>query len=88
MEQFTGKIKSIHLKRKAVLYIRQSTMRQVYENNESTLRQYALKEKLLVLGWSSESIQTIDCDLGHSGASFAGREGFRQMIADVGSGMV
>lgn len=88
MEQFNSKIKSTHLKRKAVLYIRQSTMRQVYENNESTLRQYALKEKLLSLGWSPESIQIIDCDLGHSGASILGREGFRQMIADVGSGMV
>jgi DNA invertase Pin-like site-specific DNA recombinase len=88
MEQYNSKIKSIHLKRKAVLYIRQSTMRQVYENNESTLRQYALKEKLLSFGWPSESIQIIDCDLGHSGASISGREGFRQMIADVGSGLV
>lgn len=88
MEQFSNKIKAVHLKRKAILYIRQSTMRQVFENGESTLRQYALKDKLASLGWAQDNIQVIDCDLGQSGASVTGREGFRQMIADVGSGTV
>lgn len=88
MEYFDRKITSTHLKRKAILYIRQSTMRQVYENTESTLRQYALKEKLIRFGWPEESITIIDCDLGQSGAESSGRDGFKQLVADVGSGEV
>ena len=84
----TGKIESTHLNRKAILYIRQSTMRQVYENAESTIRQYALKEKLVGLGWAQDMIEIIDCDLGRSGAEMANRDGFRQMLADVGEGNV
>jgi len=63
-------------------------MRQVYENAESTLRQYALKEKLIRFGWQEESITVIDCDLGQSGAETSGRDGFKQLVADVGSGEV
>jgi DNA invertase Pin-like site-specific DNA recombinase len=88
MEYFDHKITSVHLKRKAILYIRQSTIRQVYENVESTLRQYALKEKLIRIGWQEESITVIDCDLGQSGAESSGRDGFKQLVADVGSGEV
>jgi DNA invertase Pin-like site-specific DNA recombinase len=88
MEYFDHKITSVHLKRKAILYIRQSTMRQVYENTESTLRQYALKEKLIRFGWHEENITIIDCDLGQSGAESSGRDGFKQLVADVGSGEV
>jgi len=84
----TGKIEDTHLKRKAILYIRQSTMRQVYENAESTIRQYALKEKLVSLGWAQEMIEIIDCDLGRSGTETSGRAGFRQMLADVGEGNI
>lgn len=82
------KIEAMHLKRKAILYIRQSTMRQVYENTESTLRQYALEEHLIQLGWSRDMIEVIDCDLGQSGAEISCRNGFRQMLADVGEGNV
>lgn len=60
----TDKINASHISRKAILYIRQSTMRQVFENTESTLRQYALKERLASLGWEENMIQIIDCDLG------------------------
>ncbi|MCL2335769.1 MAG: recombinase family protein, partial [Endomicrobia bacterium] len=88
MENYNQKISLTHLKRKAILYIRQSSMKQVFENKESTFRQYALKEKLISLGWVEENITTIDCDLGHSGADSDGREGFRQLVADVGSGDV
>jgi len=84
----TDKIEATHLKRKAILYIRQSTMRQVYENTESTLRQYSLKERLKHLGWVDGMIEIIDCDLGRSGADTSGRDGFRQMMADVGEGNV
>ena len=47
MEYYNQKISLNHLKRKAILYIRQSSMKQVFENKESTFRQYALKEKLV-----------------------------------------
>ncbi len=82
------KVEAVHLKRKAILYIRQSTMRQVVINTESTMRQYALRDRLIELGWDGAMIETIDCDLGRSGADAAGRDGFRQMLADVGEGIV
>jgi len=81
-----GKLKSTHLKRSAYLYIRQSTLRQVYENTESTKRQYALKKKAAALGWPEDSIITIDSDLGQSGTSSGSREGFKKLVAEVGMG--
>jgi len=81
-----AKLKTTHLERSAYLYIRQSTMRQVYENSESTKRQYALKQKALALGWQEDSIITIDSDLGQSGASSELREGFKMLVAEVGMG--
>ena len=51
-----GKLKATHLSRNAYLYIRQSTLRQVYENSESTKRQYGLKQKAIALGWSEDLI--------------------------------
>jgi len=81
-----GKLKATHLERSAYLYIRQSTLRQVYENTESTKRQYALKKNAVALGWSEDSIITIDNDLGQSGASSGSREGFKKLVAEVGMG--
>jgi DNA invertase Pin-like site-specific DNA recombinase len=75
-----------HLKRNAYLYIRQSTLRQVFENTESTKRQYALRQRAVALGWSEERIIVIDSDLGQSGASSADREGFQRLVAEVGVG--
>ncbi len=46
-----SKITPGHLKKTAYLYIRQSTLRQVFENTESTQRQYALRQRAIVLGW-------------------------------------
>ena len=80
---YNQKITAMQLKRKAIVYLRQSTMKQVYENTESTLRQYALKEKLVKLGWQPEDIVIIDCDLGQSGSGGTGREGFKKLVADV-----
>ena len=45
------KVQANHLKRDAYLYIRQSTLRQVFENTESTQRQYALRQQAVALGW-------------------------------------
>jgi DNA invertase Pin-like site-specific DNA recombinase len=81
-----SKITAGHLKKTAYLYIRQSTLRQVFENTESTQRQYALRQRAIVLGWPAERIEIIDCDQGQSGASTAEREGFQKLVAEVGLG--
>jgi DNA invertase Pin-like site-specific DNA recombinase len=80
------KVQPHHLERNAFLYIRQSSMRQVMENVESTKRQYALQARATALGWASDRIVIIDCDQGESGASSAGREGFQRLVSDVGMG--
>jgi DNA invertase Pin-like site-specific DNA recombinase len=80
------KVTSTHLKRSAYLYIRQSTIRQVFENTESTQRQYALQQNAIALGWPQERIIIIDSDLGQSGASAIDREGFQRLVAEVGMG--
>ena len=79
------KVLSSHLQRDAYLYIRQSTIRQVFENTESTKRQYALRNRAVSLGWSIEQIQVIDSDQGHSGAE-RDRSGFQELVSQVGMG--
>jgi DNA invertase Pin-like site-specific DNA recombinase len=81
-----AKITSTHLKRDAYLYVRQSTVRQVFENQESTKRQYALRQRAVALGWPLERVTVIDSDLGQSGASSVDREGFQRLVAEVGMG--
>lgn len=80
------KITFDHLKRIAYLYIRQSTLKQVFENTESTKRQYALKDRAKALGWPIERIVVIDSDLGQSGSSTVAREGFKRLVSEVGMG--
>ncbi|HWR88048.1 MAG TPA: recombinase family protein [Acidiferrobacterales bacterium] len=80
------KVRASHLKRNAYLYVRQSTLRQVFENTESTKRQYGLRQRALALGWCEQRIIVIDSDLGQSGASSADREGFQRLVAEVGVG--
>jgi DNA invertase Pin-like site-specific DNA recombinase len=82
------KVTAGHLKRNAYLYVRQSTIRQVFENTESTKRQYALRQHAIALGWPTENIIVIviDSDLEQSGASAADREGFQKLVAEVGMG--
>src|SRR5271154_6856596 len=82
------KVQASHLKRNAYLYIRQSTLRQVMENTTSTERQYALRQRAVALGWAIDQVVVIDEDLGRSGASTEGREGFLRLVADVGMGKV
>jgi DNA invertase Pin-like site-specific DNA recombinase len=81
-----SKITPQHLQRQAFLYVRQSTLRQVLENTESTQRQYALRQRAIALGWPVERIVVIDRDLGKSGAAAADREGFQQLVAEVSLG--
>jgi DNA invertase Pin-like site-specific DNA recombinase len=81
-----AKVTAEHLRRAAYLYVRQSTLRQVVANTTSTDRQYALRERAVALGWPAEQVIVIDEDLGRSGASAAGRDGFQRLVADVGMG--
>jgi hypothetical protein len=80
------KVKASHLKRNAYLYVRQSTLRQVLENTESTQRQYALRQNAAALGWPLDRIMVIDTDLGQSGASAADRQGFQRLVTEVSLG--
>ena len=80
------KIGSLHLERKAILYVRQSSAHQVLHNRESSALQYAMRERLADLGWVR--IETVDDDLGRSAAGGVAREGFDRMIADVCLGKV
>jgi DNA invertase Pin-like site-specific DNA recombinase len=80
------KVTASHLRRAAYLYVRQSTVRQVFENSESTERQYALRRRAVNLGWTDAQVVVIDSDLGISGASSTDREGFQKLVAEVGLG--
>jgi DNA invertase Pin-like site-specific DNA recombinase len=64
-----SKVTASHLRKDAYLYIRQSTIKQVLNNTESTLRQYDLKGRAVALGWHADQIIVIDIDQGQSGAS-------------------
>ena len=81
------KVSAHHLERLAYLYVRQSTLRQVLENTESTKRQYALRERAVALGWPRERVVVVDRDQGLSGAD-SDRAGFQQLVAAVGLGEV
>ena len=82
------KIAEHHRSRSAYVYLRQSTPGQVLHHQESTERQYALREKAEELGWSPAAIRTLDGDLGKSGTQTAGREDFKTLVADVSMGQV
>jgi DNA invertase Pin-like site-specific DNA recombinase len=75
------KITSEHLNRRAVVYIRQSTMNQVRNNLESQRRQYGLKDNAYQMGWIE--IEVIDEDLGHSSVFSQSRTGFLRLVAEV-----
>jgi DNA invertase Pin-like site-specific DNA recombinase len=72
-----------HLGKTAFVYVRQSTMQQVRHHQESTERQYALREKAVELGWNEASVQVLDHDLGKSGAQMTAREDFKTLVAEV-----
>ncbi|MGH3450941.1 MAG: recombinase family protein, partial [Haloechinothrix sp.] len=82
------KITGSHLERVALVYVRQSTLTQVRDHTESTARQYALVDEAVALGWPRARVEVIDADLGVSGASTEGRDGFRRLVARVCLGEV
>ena len=84
----TAQITLSHRQKTAYVYVRQSTMGQVRNHQESTERQYALKDKAIALGWPPTSMQILDGDLGISGASSSGRDDFKRLVAEVSLGEV
>lgn len=81
-------IQPAHLARQALVYVRQSTTKQLALNQESTRRQYQLSETALRFGWPQPRIQVIDEDLGLSGASSTQRTGFQRLVATISLGEV
>ena len=81
-----SKVTAAHLSRTALLYVRQSSLKQVIHNTEPAIRQYDLRGKAISLGWDASQITVIDVDQGQSGASAADREGFQQLVAEVSLG--
>jgi excisionase family DNA binding protein len=84
----SAKIGAVHLGRDAYVYVRQSTLTQLREHTESLIRQYELREHAVALGWDPHQVRVIDADLGRSGAEATAREGFKDLVADVGLGRV
>jgi DNA invertase Pin-like site-specific DNA recombinase len=85
--QSASKITPEHLVRRAVVYLRQSSERQVEENKESQRLQYALADRARALGFNA--VEVVDCDLGLSATVGAPeRDGFKRLIASVALGEV
>jgi excisionase family DNA binding protein len=82
------KVTRSHLERAAVVYVRQSTLVQVREHTESTLRQYDLAGQAARMGWAGTAIEVIDADLGLSGRTASHRDGFKHLVARVCLGEV
>jgi len=82
----SDKIRAQHLARKAMLYVRQSSVYQVSHNLESQKLQYAMQDRLRQLGW--HEVEVIDEDLGRSAAGTQTRAGFERMVAEVCLGRV
>jgi hypothetical protein len=75
------KVSPSHLERLAYVYVRQSTVGQVRRNPEGRENQEALAERAVALGWSSRRVRMIDADLGLSGKSADGRQGFSELVS-------
>jgi DNA invertase Pin-like site-specific DNA recombinase len=83
-----SKVTAAHLRRLALVYVRQSTTAQVEYNRESTERQYQLANRAAQLGWKHDQIKVVDQDLGVSGSGLIVRAGFTHMTAEVALGHV
>ena len=80
------KIGQRHRGRLALVYLRQSTAAQVREHTESTMRQYALADAAVGLGWDRSQVLVLDGDLGLSGRSMALRTDFKEVMSKVCQG--
>jgi DNA invertase Pin-like site-specific DNA recombinase len=89
VKRHENKIQEGHLHRKACVYVRQSTLAQVQEHQESTRRQYELYQRARQLGWKDAQIEIIDEDLGHSASDQSQpRTGFQKLLGKVVTGEV
>jgi DNA invertase Pin-like site-specific DNA recombinase len=82
------KITPDHLRRCALVYVRQSSPAQVQHNRESTELQYNLVDRAVELGWKRDNVNVVDQDTGISSAGFTDRSGFESITAKVGLGQV
>ena len=80
------RVSAAHRAKLAYVYVRQSSVNQVRQHQESTELQYRLVDRAVGLGWPRERVQVIDEDLGKSGAESAERHGFQRLIAEIGLG--
>jgi DNA invertase Pin-like site-specific DNA recombinase len=84
-----NKIQDRHFCRRACVYVRQSTLVQVHEHQESTRRQYELYQRAHRLGWTDAQIEVIDEDLGRSASDVSQtRTGFQKLLGKVVTGEV
>ncbi len=83
-----AKLTPTHLRRAAIVYVRQSSPSQLERNTESTARQYALGNRAVELGFARHAVVVIDEDLGVSGSGTAERSGFARLAAEVALGRV
>jgi DNA invertase Pin-like site-specific DNA recombinase len=82
------KVTTVHQSKLAYVYVRQSSVGQVTHHRESTDLQYQLVKRAVQLGWPQERVKVIDEDLGKSGVSATERQGFQNLIAEIGLGQV
>ena len=80
------RLTTAHRAKLAFIYVRQSSVNQVRQHQESTELQYRLVDRAIGLGWPQERVQIIDEDLGKSGAGGVERHGFQKLIAEIGLG--
>ena len=80
------KIREEHLCRKAVVYLRQSSMKQVMGNRESQRLQYAMENDARTLGFAETEV--VDCDLGVRASIGSERRGFEYVLSEVARGRV
>jgi DNA invertase Pin-like site-specific DNA recombinase len=80
------RVTTAHRAKLAYVYVRQSSLNQVRQHQESTQLQYRLVDRTIALGWPHERVQVIDEDLGKSGAGSVERHGFQKLIAEIGLG--
>src|SRR6266446_2216757 len=79
-------VTTAHRAKLAYVYVRQSSLNQVKQHQESTELQYRLVDRAVALGWPHGRVHVIDEDLGKSGAGSAERRGFQRLIAEIGLG--
>ncbi len=64
--------------------MRQSTVQQIHDHQESTRLQYGLADRAVILGWAPSRVLVIDEDLGHSASGVDARPGFQRLVSEVG----